>query len=253
MFRSLVILASVAAPLPALATLVGACRSDGQPAIPLTAEPATVAPVAQPPAPTQSTDLVGAMPMRPISFPASADPARHQRERNADPTYKLAELGPHRYRGRVADQCPSGSAVVKPEVGWSLIAGALEISLPAGGCPTWIGYTVVAADRNLLSESARDRIAPTALPFYVCADPWHDVCESMGENTWVFDVASLISASRASEAVFAPPTPVDSKPGALCCCSVNNSLAVTTYPTCEVRGGVCDVEAECYGITGPVP
>jgi hypothetical protein len=226
--------------------LAGACRSDGQPTTKPNLEPSAARV-------KQSTDVAGAMPMRHIVIPAPADLERHKRERTADPAFALEMLGPHRYRGRIADECPVGTTVVKPEKGWKLDNGSLEMKMPAGGCPTWIGYTVVAVDREALSEPARDRLPPTALPFYVCEDRWHDTCESLGENTWVFELSTRMTKSKAREVVFASPTPVDPMPGSLCCCTTDNKNEVTTYPTCEVRGGACDVEAECYGIEGPIP
>ena len=226
---------------------VVACRSDGR-------EPTSPAPSPTPTAsaPPKAPDI-GAMPMRPITNPAPTDLDKYKRERSADPAFRLVELGTSKYRGRVSDTCPAGSSVMRPEEGWTLSGGALEIRLPGGGCPTWAGYTVVAKNPADLSEPARERLPAQTLPFYVCADRWHDLCEAHLENTWVFDLAPLVEASKATAAIFAPPTPVDPDPAALCCCSVNNALDVAAWPTCEARGGVCDVEAECYGINEPIP
>jgi hypothetical protein len=229
-----------------------ACRSDAERDRGPTPTPPPSA-TGSAPAP-RATDALGAMPMRPLAWPAPADLEKHKRDRNADPAFALVKLGAHRYQGRIADACPAGSSVTIAEKGWKIVDGTLEIVLHGGGCPTWTGYTVVAKNPGDLSEPSRKRLPANTLPFYICADRWHDMCEASMWNTWVFDLSTLMTASKTTDVVFAPPTPVDPDPASLCCCVVENKRGdVEPWPSCEVRGGTCDVEAECYGIEGPIP
>jgi hypothetical protein len=228
----------------AVVSLVG-CRSDpDRDRTPSPPQPSS--PTAQP-----GPDL-GAMPLRPIAYPAPTDLEQHKRDRAGDPSFALVKLAESTFRGRRSDSCPTGTTVVKAE-GWTLEKGVMSIRLPGGGCPTWAGYTLVAKKLEDLSYGSRERLPANTLPFYLCADRWHDVCESMREYTWVFDLSDTMEASKATSIVFAPPTPIDPDPASLCCCVAGDKSDVTAWATCEARGGVCDVEAECYGIEGPIP
>jgi hypothetical protein len=230
------------------------CRSEAERDRNAAPAAAHARPTERPPAAPRATDALGAMPMRPLAWPiAPADLEKHKRERNADPAFALVKLAANRYRGRVSDACPAGTSVVTAEKGFKLVDGSLEISLHGGGCPTWTGYTVVAKKLDDLSPASRERLPASTLPFYICADTWHDMCEANVWNTWVFDVSAHMTASKTTDVVFAPPTRTDPDPASLCCCIVDQKHEVATWPTCEVRGGTCDYEVECYGIEGPIP
>ncbi len=115
--------------------------------------------------------------------------------RATDPAFALTEQG-GKFVGRVDLACPAGAVGLDRadlRKGFRLAGGQLEVELPYGGCPTWAGYTVVHGTG-----------AP--LPFQVCYERAHDMCEVAGNRTWVFDVSAPLAASRAADVVYADLT-----------------------------------------------
>ena len=135
----------------------------------------------------------------PLAAPRAAPTAPPQAratpiDRSKDPKFALKTDG-NAYVGLVLDSCPAGAVAFKPEQGYKLVGSRREMQLPGGGCPTWAGYSVV--------------LGPGApIPFYVCFEPRHDMCDMFGSNLWVFELGAALNANHATAVEYQVPTGV---------------------------------------------